>query len=318
MGKEKKSASAEAVRRLAVTKQHLVGPVPRRAAGEDIHSVTRDLAHVHWDPVNIVAPSHIRTGRGSDGFAPGSDVFEMILHLHMSGQVMVVGHSGNQDVWGLSEEFLPRCVERSPLSEEELERQAAQRALRALGTATFREISYYFVRGWYQRIEDTLVRLEEESRILRVIVVEFGRRDVRYIHASDVPLLESITDGAWEPRMSLLPPFDKMLAGRDRLTKLFGFDYVREQFLPQERRRYGTYVLPIVWGSSFVGRFDPAMDRKSGKLIINSVHAEPGVPQDKRVALGIRGTIERLASFLGAEGVVFTSHVPAAWRSLLQ
>jgi len=416
LGKETISASAEAVRRLAVTKQHLAGPLPRRATRECILSVVRDLAYVQWDPVNIVAPSHIislwsrigdfrvsdldrllwgekklfehwtpmasivltedypvysslmkrypesltsswgnhrerakeflsrhaglrksmlaqlkkkrlqssqfreyvRTKRNDDGWTPGSDVSQMIFHLHMKGEVMVVGHQGNQNVWGLSEEFLPKWVDRDPLSEEEFERQAAQRAIRALGAATSGEILYYFVRGRYQSLKKTLAELEGESEIRRVTVDEFGKKDERYIHQHDIPLLESMNDDTWQPRMSLLPPFDNMLAGKGRLMKLFDFSYAREQFLPREKRRYGTYVLPLLWGSTIIGRIDPAMDRRNERLIINAVHAEPGASADRAPALEIRETIERFASFLGAREVAYTSHVPAAWASSLR
>jgi uncharacterized protein YcaQ len=242
----------------------------------------------------------------------------MLFHLHMMGEVMVVGHDGNQNVWGLSEEFLPKWVERRILSEEEFERQAALRAIRALGTATPREIWYYFVRGRYENLEKTLRALEEESAILRVRVEGFGPRDERYIHENDLPLLETLNTDEWQPRMSFLPPFDNLLVGRDRLNKLFGFDYVREQFFPKEKRKYGTYVLPILWGSDIIGRLDPEMDRQNEKLLVNSVHAEPGAPGDRLVASKIGETIERLAEFLGAKQVVYTSRMPQAWKGFLR
>ncbi len=62
MGKARKatiSASLEAVRRLAVTKQHLAGSLPPRATRKRILSVVRDLCYVQWDPIDVVAPSHV-------------------------------------------------------------------------------------------------------------------------------------------------------------------------------------------------------------------------------------------------------------------
>ena len=115
--------------------------------------------------------------------------------------------------------------------------------------------------------------------------------------------------------MSLLPPFDNMLRQHSRV---FGFDYVREQFLPKEKRRFGTYVLPILWGERFIGRIDPKLDKQEEKLVINSVHAEPGAPRGNAIATEIRETIERLAAYLGAKEVTYTQHVPSAWRSSLR
>ncbi|MBO0887844.1 hypothetical protein J2P12_01945, partial [Candidatus Bathyarchaeota archaeon] len=53
------TVSIESVRRLAVTKQHLSGKLPSRPTREEIISLVRDLAYVQWDPITIVAPSHI-------------------------------------------------------------------------------------------------------------------------------------------------------------------------------------------------------------------------------------------------------------------
>ncbi len=399
-----------------MARQHLAGALPAKATGEDIISTIRDIAYVQWDPVSIVAPSHvlslwsrvgnfrlsdldrllwnekklfehwtpmaslvltqdyplylslmkryptsltgswrshevkarkflsthgelrskmlrelakgplqlsqfedhIRTRREAEAFNPESDVSEMLYHLHMSGEVMVVGHQRNQNVWGLAKEFLPEWVDRGELTEREFENLAAQRAIRALGTATPSEVNYYFVRGRYRNLKRTLAGLHEESTIHRVIVEGLGKRDERYIHSQDLGLLESVNSGDWQPRMSLLPPFDNLICSTARTSKLFGFDYVREQFLPREKRRFGTYVLPILWGDRLIGRIDPQMDRQKKRLKINSVHAEPDVPSDRETPSRIRDTIDRLADFLGAKEVEYTSRVPTAWRSVLR
>jgi uncharacterized protein YcaQ len=414
MAKENISASIQNVRRLAVTKQHLAGKLPRKATSEHILSVVRDLAFVQWDPIEVVAPSHIialwsrvgnfhlsdlnrllweekklfehwgnwvagivltedyplyysmmkrypeslgkswgaqkektkkflaghkelaksiknqlkkkgplqltqfkeylRTKRNANGWTTGSDVSMMLFHLELSGEVMVVGHEGIHNIWGLSEEFLPSWVERKQLDEEEVERLAAQRAIRALGTASPPEINYYFPRGCYQNLKRALESLVEDSMIHRVQVEGFPSKDERYIHNLDIKLLESIKndddDDAWQPRMSLLPPFDNLICGRERTKRVFGFDYSHEMFLPQNKRKFGYYVLPILWGERFIGRVDPRMDKKNEKLLINSVHAEPDAPRDKEIASKIFETIEQLAKFLGAKEVEYTDRVP--------
>ncbi len=115
--------------------------------------------------------------------------------------------------------------------------------------------------------------------------------------------------------MSLLAPFDNLIVGRDRTNRLFGFDYVHEQFLPAEKRKFGTFVLPILWGERLIGRTDMLMDRKNEKLLVNSVHAEPGTPAEEEVASMIAQTMQQFAEFLGAREVVYTARVPKAWRN---
>ncbi len=119
--------------------------------------------------------------KSPDGWTRGSDVANMLFHLQMRGEVMIVGHRGNRNVWGLSEKFLPAWVEGKELTEQEFEREAAQRAIRALGTASPREIFFYFPRARYLNLKKNLEGLEEESKIHRVQVGELGGRDERYV-----------------------------------------------------------------------------------------------------------------------------------------
>jgi len=139
-----------------------------------------------------------------------------------------------------------------------------------------------------------------------------GGRDERYIHDKDIELLESMNSDAWQPRMCLLAPFDNLIVGRDRTNRLFGFDYVHEQFLPVEKRKFGTWVLPILRGERLIGRADMLMDRKSEKLLVDSIHAEPGALGEKEVASKIARTMQQFAEFLGAREVVYTARVPEA------
>jgi uncharacterized protein YcaQ len=242
----------------------------------------------------------------------------MIFHLEMKGEIMVAGHQGNRNVWTLSEEFLPKGVEKKEIPEQELERSTVQKAIRALGTASAREINYYFPRGRYQNLQKALESLLEDSTIHRVRVAGVQEKDERYVHDQDLKLLKSIRDGAFQPRVSLLPPFDNLLGVRGWTKRIFDFDYHLEMFFPQNKRKFGYYVLPILWGDRLIGRIDPVMNRSKARLLINSVHAEPGAPGDKEVASKIREKIAKLAEFLGAEEVAYTARVPATWRSSLR
>ncbi len=134
------------------------------------------------------------------------------------------------------------------------------------GTASPREIFFYFPRACYLNLKKNLEGLEEEPKIHRVQVAELGDRDERYVHDEDMALLESMDSDEWQPRMSLLAPFDNLICGRERTNRLFGFDYLHEQFLPQSKRKFGTFVHPILWSDRLIGRADLRMDRKNGKL----------------------------------------------------
>ncbi len=60
------------------------------------------------------------------------------------------------------------------------------------------------------------------------------------------------------------------------------------------------------------------MDKRKEKLVINSVHAEPGAPSDVEVSSKIAEKIEQLGEFLGAKEVAYTARVPKAWKNSLR
>jgi uncharacterized protein YcaQ len=278
----------------------------------------RVLGELKKGPMQLTQfQDYVRTSR-TDGWSSGSDVSNMLFYLMMSGEVMVVGHQGLQNIWGLTRGFLPEEVMRKELSEAEFEREASQRALLSLGTATPREIHLYFPRGRYRHLEKTLEDLLRESKIHRVRVEGLGRKGEQYVHDRDVRLLESIDSEDREPRLSILAPFDNLLTDRGRTNRLFGFDYIHENFLPESKRKFGTFVHPILWGDKLIGRIDLRMDKEKRKLIAISVHAEPDAPKDKQVAAKIRESIQGLAEFLGAKEVEYTSRLPRTWKSSLR
>ena len=60
------------------------------------------------------------------------------------------------------------------------------------------------------------------------------------------------------------------------MRELFGFDYVWEVYVPAPKRRWGYYVLPILYGDRLVGRIEPKFERKVGDLKVINVWFEDG------------------------------------------
>src|SRR5207245_2584900 len=135
----------------------------------------------------------------------------------------------------------------------------------------------HFIRGRYADLPQVLKELERAGAIVPVSVVD-GKQALRgswYVHADDLPLVEELGQGGWEPRSTLLSPFDNLICDRARTKDLFGFDFRMEIYVPAGKRLHGYYVLPFLHGDRFVGRVDLALDRPQGRLLVRAVHAEP-------------------------------------------
>ncbi len=261
---------------------------------------------------------HARTKRPKQVWSSGSDVTEMLTHLQLKGEVMVVGHQGIQKVWGLPRKFLPPDTDRRVLPQATVEYEGAQRGIQALGLALPREIMRGMMRGRFFELDRTLDRLQADERIFPVHVDGTDPRAIRYVHADDRDRLESFESGDWGPRLSLLSPFDNVLANRGAVKELFDFEYAHENYTPAARRKYGTYVMPILAGDRFLGRIDPRLDRERGVLRVNSVHAEAGIPGGADRGREVADLIERFGAFLGASEVEYTARVPSEWSRALR
>ena len=125
-------------------------------------------------------------------------------------------------------------------------------------------------------------QLEEEGCLTRVTIE--GVRGDRFIVADEMPMLEAasrelqagVGPGGAAPGAAFLAPLDPLVWDRAFLRSCFGFDYIWEVYVPAAKRRWGYYVLPIIYGDRFVGRIEPRIDRKTDTLRILGAWWEDG------------------------------------------
>jgi uncharacterized protein YcaQ len=126
--------------------------------------------------------------------------------------------------------------------------------------------------------------LEElvESGSLVPVVVE-GIRGERFVLAEETAVLENAGEAtAGRPTgpgalgVAFLAPLDPFVWDRDFLRSLYDFDYVWEVYVPATKRRWGYYVLPLLFGDRLVGRIEPRFDRGAGSLRVIDIWWEAG------------------------------------------
>ncbi|HSJ57172.1 MAG TPA: crosslink repair DNA glycosylase YcaQ family protein, partial [Anaerolineae bacterium] len=113
------------------------------------------------------------------------------------------------------------------------------------------------------------------------------------------------------PRAALLSPFDNLIIHRQRTSDLFGFDYSLECYTPAARRRYGYFVLPILWRDQLVGRLDPKADRQARELIVRNLVIEPTFDQIDAFLPDLAAALAAFARFNECERVTFELASPA-------
>jgi uncharacterized protein YcaQ len=149
-------------------------------------------------------------------------------------------------------------------------------------------------------------RLVERGELLPIAVE--GLKSSRYIIAAEEPILEATADpfSLPAPSVSFIAPLDSLVWDRRMLRELWGFDYLWEVYVPEAKRRWGYYVLPILFGDRFVGRIEPRIDRRTKTLTILGIWFEPTFSMESPGFIGaLRDAIEAYRSFVGATKVVW-------------
>jgi uncharacterized protein YcaQ len=102
-----------------------------------------------------------------------------------------------------------------------------------------------------------------------------GVRGNRFVLAEELALLEA-PPPAPAPAVAFIAPFDSLLWDTALIKSLFGFEHVWEGFFPAAKRRWGWYVLPIIFGDRLVGRIEPRIDRDASRVEVLGLWWEDG------------------------------------------
>lgn len=194
-------------------------------------------------------PDTAQVRRAPDGWSGSSQVPIMLDFLLRQGKVAVIGREGRQRRWDLAERVYPPDL--PEYGDEEASRLLEERMLQAAGLAK--------PHPWWNGVGKT----SGEAAVVEGSTTRF-RVDPEAVAALD----ESDPGG----RVALLNPYDSVLFERRRLSEIFGFDYVLEQFKPKAQRRYGHFAHPILMGDRFVGMLEAEVDRAREVLHVRAVH----------------------------------------------
>ena len=117
-----------------------------------------------------------------------------------------------------------------------------------------------------------------------------------YILGEDCELLDRANDPSCRSsRCEFLAPLDPMLWDRDLIRKIFDFDYSWEIYTPKEKRVYGYYVLPLLYGERLVGRIEAG--KENGVMKIANIWFEKDIRRTKRILQAVKRRMKGFARF---------------------
>ena len=234
----------------------------------------------------------------------------VLEQLYTDGVLLIHHKSGSRKYYDLADKyFSPELLTAANPCEDEasFRKWRVKRRIGAVGLLWNRRSD-----AWLGIDMNTVQREQafealEQTEEITPVQVESLRSSIYMLH-EDQSLMEDVIAEAIDekPRLEFLAPLDPMLWDRKLIEAIWDYQYSWEIYTPQEKRKYGYYVLPMLWGDRFIGRIEAAADRKAGALIVKNVWYENDIRQTKKLTNALDGAIARLAKLNKMEQVCFT------------
>ena len=206
-------------------------------------------------------PGHSRTG----SWWGWSDVKRTLERMFSSGALVSGGRSGFKRIYALPEQILPNALMTDAPGKEDAQKELLVKAASAYGIGTQRDLADYF-RLRPTQVSHLLRELVEDNRLVQAEVE--GWNAAAYL-APGTNLSPGKHRGT-----TLLSPFDPVCWNRERTSRIFGFDYKIEIYVPEPKRVYGYYSLPLLHDGELIARLDLKSNRQRGILQVQSAWAE--------------------------------------------
>ncbi len=249
-----------------------------------------------------------------------------LRHLWLNGELMTFKREGFERLYTLWRDVAPVEVQHTSTAEE-ADDFFARKALALQGLATARDWARRFRHLAHLRSDPDGERRKLDELLASGLAAQtqIGDGPPLYLlkeRTNQMEVVQSGTvPGAWRisradtlTEATFLPPLEFVTA-RGRALKWFEFDYIWEVYKPAAKRRWGYYVMPILYGDRLVGRTDLRIDRASRTLIVLHLWLEctanaRNADLVRAIGLGLR----RLAEWAGGDDVHIAATSPSRLR----
>ena len=235
----------------------------------------------------------------------------VLEQLYTAGELAIHHKTGTRKSYDLAERCIPaeylNAPEPLPDETEHLKWRIMKR-VGAVGLLWNRNSPAYlglsgFASFGAEERREAFSQLLSEGRVTAARVE--GMNMPLYLRTEDLPIAErAASNERFRPRCEFLAPLDPFLWDKPLISRLFGFSYSWEIYTPAEKRKYGCYVLPIVYGERFIGRIEAIPERGTGVLTVKNIWLEPDVKSGVRLTSAVTAAAERFARFNGCTETV--------------
>ena len=225
----------------------------------------------------------------------------VLEQLYTDGVLLIHHKSGSRKFYDLADRYFSRDLldEKSPCPDElSFHAWRIRRRVGAVGLLWNRRSDAFLGIDMNTEQRDAAFEKLEAEGLIQKAAVE-GIRFPVYFLTEDLPLVDAVLSDNIDltQRLEFLAPLDPMLWDRKLVEAIWDYQYSWEIYTPADKRKYGYYVLPMLYGEKMAGRMEAAADRKAETLVVKNIWYEPGIRQTKKLNAAVDAAIGRLAKF---------------------
>lgn len=229
-------------------------------------------------------------------------------HMWYAGELTTAHRENFVKYYDLTERVIPDAIRNREYDNEAQIDWLCSNAINRLGFGTSGDIQRFWAamdameaKKWTEKNQQKLVQVEIEKS---------DRTSMQLFACSDI---EERIGALQKPssRLRILNPFDPVVRDRDRLQRLFGFEYRNEMFVPPAKRQWGYYVYPLLEGDRFVGRIELKADRKLAQLMVHNIWPEAKVKWTVNRQAKLVAELQRFGRLAGLKETIWNCEIPS-------
>lgn len=218
-------------------------------------------------------------------------------YLYCTGELSVKEKRGVQKYYDFTENVVPKEIvgQEDLKSDEEFLKWYIIRRLHSVGLLWNKRGGAW--QGHY------LSDIKSRETVLNHLTL-MGEVQMIYVQGIDSPFYLSRESEQFlniksnKSQVKFLAPLDNMLWDREMVKGIFDFDYRWEVYTPIVKRKYGYYVLPVLYKNQLIGRFEAEKRKNDEPFTIKNWWWEPDIIVTDEMLEQIHHAIRDFARYL--------------------
>ena len=225
----------------------------------------------------------------------------VLEQLYTDGILIIHHKNGSRKFYDLAERYLDASLLSAACPCEDEKTMLCWRVVRRIGAVGLlwdkNSPAFLGIQMNAEQRRQTFSDLTASGAILPVHIE--GIKTLFYYRSEDDPLMQDVLAERADrkPRLEFLAPLDPLLWDKALIAALWDFRYSWEIYTPADKRKYGYYTLPMLWGEQFIGRIEAVADYKGSILRVKKIWFESGIRPTKKLQGAIDRALIRFSDF---------------------